>query len=592
MREAFAPDAVAGGVVGALIQGFRRAAFANEAGIGSAPMAHATVRTNEPMSQGFAALMEPFLDTIIICLLTALVIVVSGVNETSANVGIALTSDAFATVVPWFPAVLAVVAVLFALSTVLAWGYYGEQAWMWLFSESQARAASRSGCSCARMLSIAATFPLDQVVNIVDSCSFCMAIPNIIAIYLLMPELRADLASYWQRVVLKRRRGEQELSRKTYLWMLARRVLPPGGWSWPSTPHDFATTGCWKTCWWCWPSRCCVYTYKSFPLSRVSYTCIFVFMMLHALGAHYTYAKVPYDEWFPVFEGGRNHFDRLVHFAYGLLLAYPIREMFLRIGNVRGFWGYFLPLDLTMSTSMLYELIEWAAAEVVGGDLGAAYLGTQGDVWDAHKDMALASLGALIAMTAHRADQPAHAARLRARVGREHPREAQEAAGRRSDRQVDLNGGAGLQAEGVSHASLSSAGVDYAISAIRHRLSQSAAAAPATAHTRCSAGSCPSSASPPSRSSRARTRRRHTPRPPGRSRTTRSRRACRCPSCSMPFSSRSRASRGLPVAAYTHASVCAMAKLLPCVSSYAMRAASTARSSTGCVSSEVHAYWL
>jgi putative membrane protein len=143
-----------------------------------------------------------------------------------------------------------------------------------------------------------------------------------------------------------------------------------------------------------------VFTYKSFPLSLVSYTCIFVFMMLHALGAHYTYAKVPYDQWFPIFEGGRNHFDRLVHFSYGLLLAYPIREMFLRIGNVRGFWGYFLPLDLTMSTSMLYELIEWAAAEVLGGDLGAAYLGTQGDIWDAHKDMALASLGALMAMVA------------------------------------------------------------------------------------------------------------------------------------------------------------------------------------------------
>ena len=140
-------------------------------------------------------------------------------------------------------------------------------------------------------------------------------------------------------------------------------------------------------------------TYKAFPLSRISYTCIFVFMMFHALGAHYTYAKVPYQDWLPFFEGGRNHFDRLVHFMYGLLLAYPIREMFLRIGNVRGFWGYFLPLDLTMSTSMLYELIEWGAAEVLGGDLGAAYLGTQGDIWDAHKDMALASLGALIAMT-------------------------------------------------------------------------------------------------------------------------------------------------------------------------------------------------
>jgi putative membrane protein len=140
-------------------------------------------------------------------------------------------------------------------------------------------------------------------------------------------------------------------------------------------------------------------TYKVFPLSLVSYTCIFVFLLFHTLGSHYTYAKVPYEDWFPIFAGGRNHYDRLVHFLYGLLLAYPIREMFLRIGNVRGFWGYFLPLDLTMSTSMIYELIEWAAAEVIGGDLGAAYLGTQGDIWDAHKDMALASLGALIAMT-------------------------------------------------------------------------------------------------------------------------------------------------------------------------------------------------
>jgi AGCS family alanine or glycine:cation symporter len=152
------------------------------------------------MSQGFAALMEPFLDTIVICLLTALVIVVSGVQHTSHSIGIALTSDAFATVVPWFPVVLAVVAVLFALSTVLAWGYYGEQAWTWLFSESRAsRVAYRLFLCC--MLSIAATFPLDQVVNIVDSCSFCMAIPNILAIYLLMPELRADLAGYWRRVV-------------------------------------------------------------------------------------------------------------------------------------------------------------------------------------------------------------------------------------------------------------------------------------------------------------------------------------------------------------------------------------------------------
>lgn len=201
VREAFAPQAVTGGVVGALIAGFRRAAFANEAGLGSAPMAHAMVRTKEPMSQGFAALMEPFLDTVIICLLTALVVVVTGVYQTSAADGIALTSAAFATVVPWFPVVLAVVAILFALSTVLSWGYYGEQAWTWLFGESKPSRVAYRLFLCA-VLSIAGTLPLKELVNIVDSLNFAMAIPNLIAVYLLLPELRADLAVYWQRVVL------------------------------------------------------------------------------------------------------------------------------------------------------------------------------------------------------------------------------------------------------------------------------------------------------------------------------------------------------------------------------------------------------
>jgi putative membrane protein len=147
--------------------------------------------------------------------------------------------------------------------------------------------------------------------------------------------------------------------------------------------------------------------YRHLPFSRLSYTLIFVFLCLHTVGAHYTYSKVPYDAWFEALCGRtfndwvgweRNHFDRVVHFAYGLLLAYPVREVFLRVADARGFWGYFLPLDLTMSTSLLYELIEWGAAALFGGELGQAYLGTQGDSWDAHKDMALAGLGALLAM--------------------------------------------------------------------------------------------------------------------------------------------------------------------------------------------------
>ena len=148
-------------------------------------------------------------------------------------------------------------------------------------------------------------------------------------------------------------------------------------------------------------------TYRRFPLSRISYTLIFVFLCLHVVGAHYTYSFVPYDAWWKQLTGRslnellgweRNNFDRVVHFCYGLLLAYPVREVFLRIASVKGFWGYFLPLDLTMSTSVLYELIEWGAAELFGGDLGAAFLGTQGDIWDAQKDMALAAFGALLAM--------------------------------------------------------------------------------------------------------------------------------------------------------------------------------------------------
>lgn len=152
-----------------------------------------------------------------------------------------------------------------------------------------------------------------------------------------------------------------------------------------------------------------VATRKVFPLSNVSYALIFAFLVLHEIGSHWTYSSVPYDEWWRALRGHglnealgwqRNHYDRLVHFSYGLLLAYPIREVFVRVADARGFWGYMLPLDVVMSTSMVYELVEWWAAEAFGGDLAAAYVGAQGDVWDAQKDMSLATLGAVIALSA------------------------------------------------------------------------------------------------------------------------------------------------------------------------------------------------
>ncbi len=137
---------------------------------------------------------------------------------------------------------------------------------------------------------------------------------------------------------------------------------------------------------------------RIFKLSNVSYTLITLFLILHVIGSHYTYAEVPFgdtlQEWFG---GTRNMYDRLVHFGSGFLLFYPIREMFMRLAKVKGFWSYLFPIDLLGSFSAIYEMIEWKAAQVVAPEAGLAFLGSQGDVWDAQKDMGLALLGACIA---------------------------------------------------------------------------------------------------------------------------------------------------------------------------------------------------
>lgn len=140
-------------------------------------------------------------------------------------------------------------------------------------------------------------------------------------------------------------------------------------------------------------------TGRYFQLSNVSYTLIALFLILHVIGSHYTYAEVPFGYTLQNMLGAsRNMYDRLVHFSFGLLLAYPMREVFVRITKVKGFWGFYLPLDITLSFSAGYEIIEWITVEVVDPAAGLAFLGAQGDVWDAQKDMALAGGGALIAM--------------------------------------------------------------------------------------------------------------------------------------------------------------------------------------------------
>jgi putative membrane protein len=142
-----------------------------------------------------------------------------------------------------------------------------------------------------------------------------------------------------------------------------------------------------------------VATYRRFPLSDLSYLLITAFLTLHAVGAHYTYAQVPLGFWIQnAFGFSRNHFDRVVHFSFGLLMAYPIREVFLRVANARGVWAYYLPLDVTLAFSALYEIMEMVVATMVAPGTGDAWLGTQGDVWDPQKDMGLAALGALLCM--------------------------------------------------------------------------------------------------------------------------------------------------------------------------------------------------
>jgi putative membrane protein len=138
---------------------------------------------------------------------------------------------------------------------------------------------------------------------------------------------------------------------------------------------------------------------RYFILSNVSYTLITIFMILHVIGSHYTYAETPIgfqmQEWFG---STRNTYDRFVHFMFGFLLAYPMREIFARVAKVQGFWGFFFPLDLTVSLSGVYEIIEWLVVKVIASDTGAAFLGTQGDEWDAHKDILCAAVGGFLAM--------------------------------------------------------------------------------------------------------------------------------------------------------------------------------------------------
>lgn len=191
---AWSGSAATGGAVGAFVSGMRRAVFASEAGVGSAAMAHSLARVRHPVSEGLVALLEPLLGTMIVCAIGGLALVVAG-TWTSGLEGIAITSAAFAQVSPWFPWLLAVVVVLFAYSTLVAWGFYGLQAWGYLFGHGP-KAQWSYKILYIVALPPAAAIDLGRVVDIVDSSFFLMAIPNVIALYLCAGELRRDVRSY------------------------------------------------------------------------------------------------------------------------------------------------------------------------------------------------------------------------------------------------------------------------------------------------------------------------------------------------------------------------------------------------------------
>jgi AGCS family alanine or glycine:cation symporter len=200
ISEAFSPSAAAGGVIGVLITGFQRAAFSNEAGVGSAAIAHSAVKTKYPASEGLVALMEPFIDTIVICTMTALVIIVTGMyqNPNELN-GVALTSTAFESTIPGFSYILTIAIFLFAFSTMLSWSYYGLQSWKFLFGRGKVVDLTYK-IIFLLFIVIGASASLGAVVDFSDAMIFAMVFPNIIGLLILSPVVKQEINNYMQAI--------------------------------------------------------------------------------------------------------------------------------------------------------------------------------------------------------------------------------------------------------------------------------------------------------------------------------------------------------------------------------------------------------
>lgn len=198
-RSAFSMEAGIGGLIGVFIIGMKRAVYSTEAGLGSATMAHAAAKTKEPISEGMVALMEPFIDTVVVSTMTALVIIITGAYTIDGLNDIQMTSAAFGSVISWFPYILAVAVFMFAFSTIISWGYYSSKIWEFLFGGSSHSMMTFKIVFCVTLIP-GAVFSVQEVYMLMDSMFFLMAIPNIIGIYLMAPELKRDLADYLSRL--------------------------------------------------------------------------------------------------------------------------------------------------------------------------------------------------------------------------------------------------------------------------------------------------------------------------------------------------------------------------------------------------------